>query len=101
VRTAFDSPHYGGTRADVLATPDRLGPAAEVPVPGAGESTGQKLRKELEDDYVWIGLGALAVCVLVLTLVILRARRRQATRTVPGGNERPAEPERATHDAPL
>jgi hypothetical protein len=105
VRASFNSPHYGGTRADVLATPDRLGPAAEVPVPGAGESTAQKVRQELEDDYVWIGLGAFALCVLALTVVLLRGRRRQASRPMPeedaapGGGER--EPEPATHDAPL
>lgn len=101
LRASLASPHYGGTRADVLSTPDSLGPAAEVPVPGEGESAAQKVRKELEDDYVWIGLGALAICVLALSLVLLRARRRTARPAPPGSGERPVEPERVTHDAPL
>jgi hypothetical protein len=101
LRTSLDSPHFSGSRADVLATPDRLGPATEVPVPGEGESMVEKVRRELANDYLWIGLGALAICVFALSLVLLRARRRHPAPMTPGGGERPAEPEHATHDAPL
>ncbi len=76
LRSGLASPRYDATREDVIETPERLGPATPVPVPGASGLSLGRVRKHLQNDYVWIGLAALAASLLVLAIVLVVARRR-------------------------
>lgn len=78
VREGFQLPLYSATRSDLLQTPAFLGPAASVPVPGSSEPIAGRVRRELKENYVWIGLAVLALSLAALAVVLFRARHRSA-----------------------
>jgi hypothetical protein len=79
LRRGLEAPIYAATRQEVIETPERLGVATPVPVPGGkGVSIGS-VKRGLHNSYEWIGLAILAASALMLIGVVLGARHRRAS----------------------
>lgn len=77
LREALDAPRYEVSRAELLATPERLPESSPVALAGDRVSLAQRVRRELRDNYFLLGAAALAACLLLLLIAALRGRRRR------------------------
>lgn len=78
-RNMLASPLYAADRAELLATPETLGPGKPVPVPGSHGNTVQEIKNKLRDNQLVIGSAILGFCLLVLVTALAIERRRRAT----------------------